>query len=122
MVPMLLALLALQADSDGDVFEKKIRPLLAERCYSCHSASSGKHKGGLLLDSREAILKGGDSGPAAVAGDPDRSLLVRAVNYAAEELKMPPKGRLSDAQVADLSGWGRRGPEWASAGPGESGA
>jgi hypothetical protein len=113
MVPLLWALLALQADPDAEVFEKKIRPLLVERCYSCHSVSSGKKKGGLLLDSKDAILKGGDSGPAAVPGDPDRSLLLRAVSYAAEELKMPPKGRLSAEQVADLSGWSAgawRGP------------
>jgi hypothetical protein len=117
MLPWLGVLLALQADPDTVVFEKKIRPLLIERCYSCHSASSGKRKGGLLLDSRDAILKGGDSGPAAVSGEPERSLLLRAVSYAAEELKMPPKGRLSAAQVDDLNSWVRRGLTWPAAEP-----
>jgi len=61
LVAVLGALLALQSGSDVDLFEKKIRPVLIERCYSCHSASANKHKGGLLLDSRESILKGGES-------------------------------------------------------------
>jgi hypothetical protein len=117
MVPMLWVLLTLQAGADADVFETKIRPLLAERCYSCHSVSAGKRKGGLLLDSRDAILKGGDSGPAAVPGDPDRSLLLRAVGYADEDLKMPPKGRLSAAQTADLTAWVRKGLAWPAAQP-----
>ena len=115
MIAALGLLFALQAAADGDFFEKKIRPILVERCYSCHSASSGKRKGGLLLDSREAVLKGGDSGPAAVAGAPERSLLLRAVAYT-DDLKMPPKGALSAPTVEDLSAWIRRGLAWPDAG------
>ncbi len=111
MVIVLWLLAALQSGADADVFEKKVRPVLVERCYSCHSASSGKHKGGLFLDSREAILKGGESGPAALAGDPGRSLLIRALTYA-DDLKMPPKGKLSAAAIEDLSAWIRGGLAW----------
>ena len=111
MIALWCAALALQ--SDGDLFEKKIRPLLADRCYSCHSRAANKRKGGLLLDSRDAILKGGDSGPAAVPGTPDRSLILRAVRYT-EEFKMPPKGRLPDSAVADLTTWIRSGLPWSA--------
>jgi len=113
LVAVLGALLALQSTSDADFFEKKIRPVLVERCYSCHSASANKHKGGLMLDSREGILKGGESGAAAAAGDPEKSLLLRAVSYS-DELKMPPKGRLGGAVVADVKEWIRRGLPWPS--------
>jgi len=109
MIALWCTVLALQ--SDGDLFEKKIRPLLADRCYSCHSRAANKRKGGLLLDSRDAILKGGDSGAAAVAGSPDRSLILRAVRYT-EEFKMPPKGRLPDSAIADLTTWIRSGLPW----------
>jgi hypothetical protein len=109
MVAVLLVLLAQQADAD--FFEKKIRPVLADRCYSCHGVAAGKRKGGLLLDSRAAILKGGDSGPAAIEGDLQKSLLLRAVRYT-EEFKMPPKGKLPDPAIADLAEWVRRGLPW----------
>ncbi len=92
-----------------EFFESKVRPILVERCYECHSAKSKIVKGGLLLDTREGLLKGGDTGPALVPGDPDKSLLVKAVRYADEDLEMPPKGRLTDAQVADLVAWVRMG-------------
>src|SRR3954469_21454025 len=79
-----------------EFFEAKIRPLLVDRCYSCHSAASEKLKGDLLLDSREGIVKGGESRkPAIVPGDPDHSLLIEAVKYENEDLRMPPKKRLS---------------------------
>src|SRR6516164_8955296 len=69
-------------DSAGtEFFEKRVRPVLIERCYSCHSATAPKLKGGLRLDSLEAALKGGDSGPAVVAGEPQKSLLIEAVSY-----------------------------------------
>src|SRR3954467_15123458 len=74
------------ATADTTFFEQKIRPLLVEQCYSCHSTSAKKVKGGLLLDSREAILKGGDPGPAAIAGEPDKSLLLQAVRYKVTDL------------------------------------
>src|SRR5688572_11019864 len=93
-------------DQHVEFFEKKIRPLLVEHCYKCHSAESEKLKGGLRLDSREGVLKGGESGPAIVPGDPDKSLLIKAVRYADKDLQMPPEGmKLSEAQIADLVAW-----------------
>jgi hypothetical protein len=86
-------------------FEQKVRPLLADKCFSCHSVNSGKQKGGLLLDSRDAILKGGESGPAAAEGKPDQSLIVRAVQYHEPDLQMPPKEKLSTKEVATLEEW-----------------
>src|SRR5438093_9832658 len=83
---------------DIEFFEKKIRPILADRCYSCHGASAAKPKGSLRVDGREALLKGGDRGAAIVPGDPDRSLLIRAIRHAEDDLKMPPKGKLSEAE------------------------
>ena len=84
-------------------FESKIRPLLAGRCYKCHSHEATKLKGGLSLEFRESVLKGGDTGPALIPGHPETSLLLKAVRYQDEDLKMPPKGeKLSDAEIADL--------------------
>ncbi len=105
----LLALL-LQADREGvEFFEQRIRPLLADRCYACHSTRAEKVKGDLLLDSREGVLKGGAEGPVLVPGDPDRSRLIAAVRWTDPDLKMPPKEKLSAAQIADLESWVRRG-------------
>ncbi|HTG43097.1 MAG TPA: PSD1 and planctomycete cytochrome C domain-containing protein, partial [Verrucomicrobiae bacterium] len=93
-----------------EFFESKIRPALAEHCYSCHSAKAEKLKGGLFLDTREGLLKGGDTGPALAPGDPDKSLLIKAVRYLDENLQMPPKGKkLSSAQIADLEAWVKMG-------------
>src|SRR5215468_6418435 len=77
------ALRAQEPSREGlEFFEKKIRPALAENCYSCHSEKSKKPQGGLLLDSIEAMLKGGASGqPAVVPGDPEKSLLIKAIRY-----------------------------------------
>src|SRR5262245_52115036 len=69
-------------DADGvEFFESKVRPVLAEHCYSCHSAAAKKQRGGLLLDTRDGARKGGDNGPAVVPGDPKKSLLLRAVRH-----------------------------------------
>ena len=94
---------------DTEFFEKKIRPLLVEHCYECHSAGAKKLKGNLLLDTKQGMLKGGDEGPAIVPGDPDRSRLIEAIRYTNENLQMPPDKRLSDAQIADLVEWVRMG-------------
>ena len=102
-------LFPLPALADATFFEQKVRPLLVEHCYACHSTSAKKVKGGLLLDSREAILKGGDTGPAAVVGEPDKSLLIRAVHCKDTDLQMPPKGKLSDRQIGYLEQWVRDG-------------
>ncbi len=95
--------------ADLDFFEKRVRPLLVQRCFECHSAKAEKLKGGLLLDSREAILTGGDSGPAAVSGDVEKSLLVQAIRYDNENVQMPPAGKLPEAEIAVLTDWVRRG-------------
>jgi hypothetical protein len=97
-------------DKEGqDFFEKKIRPLLVEHCYKCHSASAEKLKGSLLLDTKEGMLKGGESGkPAIVPGDAERSRLIEAIRYSNDDLQMPPKkagGKLTDAQIADFVVW-----------------
>jgi hypothetical protein len=89
-------------------FETRIRPVLVENCYKCHSvdaAAARKLKGGLYLDSRDGILKGGDNGAAIIPGKPADSRLMTAVRWVDEDLKMPPKQRLSDSAVADLEKW-----------------
>ena len=99
-------------------FEKQVRPLLVEHCHGCHSAKANKTRGGLALDSREFILKGGDSGPAVVPGKPEQSLLVTAVHRTAD-LQMPPKGKLQAKEIAVLEKWVRDGavyPDGANAG------
>lgn len=95
-----------------EFFEKRIRPLFAEACYRCHSADADKLKGALLLDSREGVLKGGDSGPALVPGRPDQSRLVEALSWSNPDLQMPPKRKLSDAQIADVVAWVQQGAPW----------
>src|SRR3989441_12207390 len=98
-----------QASGGIDFFEKKVRPVLAEHCYKCHSASAEKVKGELLLDTREGMLKGGESGkPAIVTGDAERSRLIEAIRYANDDLQMPPKkagGKLSDEEITDFIAW-----------------
>ncbi|MBI3862949.1 MAG: PSD1 domain-containing protein [Planctomycetia bacterium] len=93
---------------DAEFFEQKIRPLLVQRCYSCH-AEPNKIKGGLRLDSRGAWQKGGETGPALVPGKPAESLLIQAVRYGEADLQMPPTARLPDAEIALLEEWVRRG-------------
>ena len=92
-----------------EFFEKHIRPVLVDKCYNCHSANSKKIKGALLLDSRAASLKGGETGPAVVPGDLEKSLIVKAVRYKEEKLQMPPDEQLSESQVADIEAWIRMG-------------
>ena len=86
-----------------EFFETKIRPVLAEHCYQCHSADAKKLKGGLRLDSSEAIRRGGESGPVVAPGDPVASALIEALRY--EGLEMPPDGRLPADIVADFVRW-----------------
>jgi len=91
-------------------FENHIRPVLAENCYKCHSQQAEKVKGGLLLDTKEGVLKGGDTGPAIVPGDPEKSLLIKAIRYTDADLQMPPKGnKLPDTAIADLAAWVKMG-------------
>src|SRR6266478_8341673 len=76
--------------SDLQFFEGKIRPIFSDNCYKCHSAGAEKIKGGLLLDTRDGALKGGNTGPAVVPGNLDKSLLIQAVRYKDKDLQMPP--------------------------------
>ena len=94
-------------------FESKIRPVLSARCYTCHSEAAKKSKGGLTLDRRESMLKGGDTGPALVPGKPATSLLLKAVKY--EGLEMPPTGKLPADEVAALAKWIDIGAPWPEA-------
>jgi hypothetical protein len=117
--PLVLALLgavpALPQDSpsrDGiEFFEKRIRPVLSGKCYSCHSAGSPKVKADLYLDTREGLLRGGESGPAVVPGDPEKSLLIHAIRQGDDDLDMPPKDteRLTPEQVRDFELWVKMG-------------
>jgi hypothetical protein len=93
-----------------EFFEKKIRPALAENCYACHSEKSQKTQGGLRLDSIEAMLKGGASGqPAIVPGDPEKSLLIKAIRHTDAKLQMPMGGKLPDQMVRDFEAWVKMG-------------
>jgi hypothetical protein len=89
-------------------FEQKIRPVLVKECYSCHSAEATKLKGGLRVDGRDALLKGGDTGPAVVPGKPTESLLLKALREDDLAL-MPPKGKLPDGVIADFEKWIKMG-------------
>ncbi len=98
-------------------FAEKVRPILADKCFKCHSHAAEKIKGGLLLDSREAVLTGGDTGAAVVPGDPGKSLLIEAIGYANADLQMPPKKgdgkKLSDGEIALLTDWVKMGAPYA---------
>src|SRR5438094_120546 len=92
-------------------FEQKVRPILADNCWRCHGGD--KHKGELRLDSRTAMLAGGDRGPAIVPGHPDKSLLVKAIAYTDQELKMPPSQKAYEDLVDRLLNSPRYGEKWA---------
>src|SRR6266511_3181288 len=92
-----------------EFFETKIRPLLVERCYECHSQGSNKVKGGLLLDTADGVIKGGETGPAIIPGDPDKSRLIVSVRYTDETLQMPPKAKLAGDQIDALVAWVKMG-------------
>jgi mono/diheme cytochrome c family protein len=96
-------------EAETEFFERKIRPLLVQHCYACHGR--GQHKGGLSLDSRQAMLAGGDSGTAVALGKPDESLLVEAIGYAGD-VQMPPAGKLADEEIAALTRWIALGAPW----------
>jgi len=96
--------------SVGDsFFEQKIRPVLAEHCYKCHSTKESKFKGGLALDSKERALQGGDTGPAIVPSKPGESLLLTALRHADPDLEMPPKEKLPEEVIANFEKWIKAG-------------
>lgn len=93
-------------------FETKIRPVLADKCYGCHSEKAEKVKGGLLLDTRAGVRAGGENGPAVVPGDLEKSLLIQAIRYTDPDKAMPPErkgGKLPDAVIADFEQWVKTG-------------
>ena len=110
------------AAQSPDFFENKVRPVLAENCYDCHTAAE---MGGLRVDSRERLLQGGKSGAAIVPGDPDKSLLIQAVRQSGD-LKMPKGGKLKPAEVEAFAEWVKMGAPWpeakAAAAPSSPGA
>src|ERR1700722_4127782 len=91
-----------------DFFENKVRPVLAENCYDCHTSAE---MGGLRVDSRERLLQGGKSGPAVMPGDPDKSLLIQAIRQTGD-LKMPKGGKLKPSDVQALTDWVKMGAPW----------
>lgn len=97
------------SDKELDFFEERIRPVLVEYCYECHSE---KAKGGLRLDSRARLLEGGESGVAAVEGDSSASLLIQAIEYGADSNQMPPKMKLPVTIIRDLKQWVSMGLPW----------
>ena len=118
---LFVSIVKLYSDNNLDIedkvlfFEERIRPVLAQKCFSCHSAEAekkGKLKAGLLLDSPQALIKGGDSGSVLVPGDISMSLLYEAVLYKDEDMAMPPKGKLSDGQIKDIKDWILMGAPW----------
>lgn len=110
--------LANRPDADEEFFESRIRPVLHDRCIGCHGVD--EQHGALRLDSREAILRGGESGPAAIPEKPADSLLIKAIRHDNAELKMPPNdagGRLPDNAIEDLTAWVQSGMAWPKESP-----
>jgi hypothetical protein len=98
-----------------EFFEKKVRPILVDNCYNCHSANTNA-RGELRVDDRNGLVHGGNSGAAVVPGQPENSLLIKAVSYTEGSLKMPPKKQLSAEQIADLTKWIKEGAAWPEVG------
>ncbi len=101
-----------QTPQQIEFFEKSVRPLLATHCVECHGANEKKIRGGLRLTTKADFIKGGDSGPSVVPGKPDESRLIKGLHYTDENLKMPPKGKLSAADIAVLTKWVTDGAAW----------
>ncbi len=100
-------------DAGLDFFENRVRPVLAERCFDCHSDDA---ESGLRLDSLAGMLRGGTRGPAIVVGKPNQSLIIRALSHG-ERLQMPPKEKLPARQIADIATWIKEGARWPDANP-----
>src|SRR5262245_41361545 len=112
-----------QVKAGVEFFESRIRPVLVEHCYRCHSEASGKSRGDLLLDSREAIRTGGSRGPAVVPGDLEASLLLAAISHSDPDLTMPPKkDRLGKSIIEDVRTWIKMGAPDPRDGPAKSAA
>ena len=107
----LLPQLAGIADQKTDFFEKKIRPVLSNNCYECHSAKSKSLKAGLLLDRKAGWERGGKNGAVIIPGKPSKSILMNALRYNNHDLQMPPSGKLSESVLADFEKWISMGAE-----------
>jgi hypothetical protein len=110
---------------DTAFFETKIRPVLVAKCYGCHASTLSSPQSGLALDTKAAMLKGGDGGPVIVPGKPAESRLLTAIRYTDPDLQMPPSGKMSDSTIADFETWiasgapdPRTGPSTAKVAPG----
>lgn len=101
-------------------YESRIRPLLVDRCYRCHSEKAETVEADLYVDSRDGLLKGGDQGAAVEPGEPERSLLIQAVEYTMDDLKMPPDRKLDEEQIRDLRKWVKDGVTFPAKAPAKS--
>ena len=104
---------SIEVKNPDEFFEKSVRPLLTSRCLECHGAKDPES--GLRLDSRDTMVRGGENGPAIVPGEPDKSLLITAIHYPEDGPQMPPKGKLTDEQIAILTTWVKIGEPWPQA-------
>ena len=93
------------AEDAADLFKDKVRPLFERKCFDCHSSKAEEVKGELKLETLEQILKGGATGPAVVAGDVENSFLLRAIHYQEDDYQMPPAGKMTDEEIADVEKW-----------------
>src|SRR6185503_11353247 len=100
--------------ASAKLYEEKVGPILAARCFKCHSAEAPKPKGGLRLDSRDAALKGGDTGPSLVPGKPEESLLLKAVRGEDPDFQMPPKEKMPAGEIDLLKQWIASGAAWSA--------
>ena len=103
-----------------EFFERRIRPLLIKHCYECHSEEHQERMGGLLLDRSSGWLKGGDTDKAVIPGEPEASLLMKAIQYHDDSLQMPPEGKLSDSEIQLFQSWIKRGAPGPAAEPNET--
>jgi hypothetical protein len=116
-VPFVCFVVCSSCSASEDFFEKRVRPVLVEHCVRCHGPD--KQKGGLRVDSRVALLNGGENGPAIQPGEPERSLLIEAIRRSGD-LKMPPKTPLSPERIAALTAWVKMGAPWPTDQPANS--
>jgi hypothetical protein len=94
---------------DLTFFDEKVKPILINQCYDCHSAKAKKVKGKLKLDTKEDFEKGGENGKIVDGTDPEKSMMIKAVRWMDEDIKMPPKKKLADAEIKTLEEWVKRG-------------
>lgn len=111
MQTFLIAILLVLAadDRQGELFTKRIQPVLKRHCYECHSDKADELKGNLRLDTRDGILKGGDNGPLFQPGDVENSFLLKVIRYQADDYQMPPRGKLPDEVIQDFEKWIKAG-------------